>query len=85
MYLANHTRPDIAFVVNLLVRYDSSPTRSHWNGVNPILCYLKGTLDMGLFYPNENKINLISYADAGFRSDSHVGRSQNRLFIYLWW
>ena len=29
MYLANHTRPDIAFAVNLLARYDSSPTRRH--------------------------------------------------------
>lgn len=35
MYLANCTRPDIAFSVNLLARYISSPTRRHWNG--PIL------------------------------------------------
>lgn len=33
MYLACHTRPDIAFAVNLLARYSSSPTRRHWNGV----------------------------------------------------
>ncbi|XP_075515737.1 secreted RxLR effector protein 161-like [Primulina tabacum] len=31
-YLANCTRPDIAFSVNLLARYSSSPTRRHWNG-----------------------------------------------------
>ena len=85
MYLANHTRPNIAFAVNLLARYDSSPTQRHWNGLKHILRYVKGTLDMRLFYPNENKTDLIGYADAGFRSDSHVGRSQNRLFIYLWW
>ena len=76
MYLANHTRPDIAFAVNLLTRYGASPTRRHWNGVKHILRYLKGTLDMRLFYPNENKTYLIGYADAGFRSDAHVGRSQ---------
>ncbi|KAI5429946.1 hypothetical protein KIW84_034506 [Lathyrus oleraceus] len=29
MYLANNTRPDISFVVNLLARDNSSPTRRH--------------------------------------------------------
>ena len=37
MYLANTTRPDIAFVVNLLARYSSAPTRRHWNGIKHIL------------------------------------------------
>ncbi len=29
MYLANNTRPDIAFAVNLLARFSSSPTHRH--------------------------------------------------------
>ena len=29
MYLANSTRPDIAFVVNLLARFSSCPTKRH--------------------------------------------------------
>ena len=37
MNLANYTRPDIAFLVNLLVRYSSTPTRRHWNKVNHVL------------------------------------------------
>ena len=49
MYLANYTRPDIAFYVNLLARYSSAPTRRHWNGIKHILRYLRGTTDMGLF------------------------------------
>ena len=36
MYLANTTRPDIAFAVNLLARYSSAPTRRHWNGIKHI-------------------------------------------------
>jgi hypothetical protein len=31
MYLANNTRLDIAFIVNLLVRYSAAPTMRHWN------------------------------------------------------
>ena len=29
IYLPNNTRPDIAFFVSLLVRFNSSPTRRH--------------------------------------------------------
>ena len=34
MYLASHTRLDISFVVNLLVRYSSSPTKDIGQGLN---------------------------------------------------
>ena len=50
MYLANYTRPNIAFSVNLLAKYNSAPNQRHWNGIKNILCYLQGTIDMGLFY-----------------------------------
>ena len=46
MYLANYTRPDIAFSINLLARYNSTPTKRHWNGIKHILRYLCGTSDM---------------------------------------
>ena len=76
MYLASHTRPDISFSVNFLARYSSCPTRRHWNGVKHILRYLRGTMDMGLYYPNVSKAELIGYADAGYMSDPHNARSQ---------
>ena len=40
MYLANYTRPDIAFSVNLLTKYSSAPTQRHWNGIKHSLRYL---------------------------------------------
>ena len=62
LYLAQYTRLDISFVVNMLARCSSAPMRCHWNGIKDILCYLKGTLDMGLFYPYValNDLNHIS-------------------------
>ena len=33
MYLANNTRLDIAFAINLLARYSNSPTKRHWSGI----------------------------------------------------
>ncbi|KAK9922712.1 hypothetical protein M0R45_031162 [Rubus argutus] len=51
LYLAQCTRPDISFAVNYLARHSIAPTRRHWNGIKDIFRYLKGTTDMGLFYP----------------------------------
>ncbi|KAM1529029.1 hypothetical protein ACFX1Z_018287 [Malus domestica] len=87
LYLAQCTRPDISFAVNLLARHSNAPTPMHWNGVKDIFRYLKGTTDLGLFYTHESlsvtapyvpRIDscLIGYADAGYMFNSHRARSQ---------
>jgi hypothetical protein len=50
MYLANNTRPDIAFSVNCLARHSVAPTMCHWNDIKNILRYLVGTMDLGLYF-----------------------------------
>ena len=75
MYLANYTRLDIAFTVNLLARYSFAPTRRHWNGIKHILRYLRETTDLRLFYPNGSKPQLVGYVDVGYLFDPHKGRS----------
>ena len=84
MYLAQCTRPDIAFAVNFLAHYSSEPTRRHWNGIKHIFRYLKGTIDLGLFYSNEsNSTRLVGYIDTGYKFDPHKAHSQiNYLFCY---
>ena len=77
MYLANCTRPDIAFSVNLLARYSSAPTLRHWNVVKHLLRYLRGTSDMGLFYSKVPKPELLGYTDAGYLSDPHKAKLQS--------
>ncbi|KAD2803914.1 hypothetical protein E3N88_37291 [Mikania micrantha] len=76
MYLTNCTRPDISFAVNLQARFSSAPTKRHWNGIKHIFRYLRGTIDLGLFYPNNSKEGLVGYADAGYLSDPHKAKSQ---------
>ena len=76
MHLANCTKPDIAFSVNLLARYSYAPSKRHWNGIKHILRYLRGTSDMGLYYSKKSKLQLIGYADARYLSDPHKTRSQ---------
>ena len=85
MYLANSTRPDIAFVVNLLARHSAKPTKCHWVGVKTVLRCLNGTRDLGLFYSKNQDPILLGYTDAGYLSDPHNGRSQTRLCILTRW
>ena len=77
MYIANCTRLDIAFSVNLLARYSSVPTLRHWNGVKHLLRYLRGTRDMGFFYSKVPKPKLLGYTDARYLSDPHKAWSQS--------
>jgi hypothetical protein len=46
MYFANCTRPDIAFIVNLLARHSVDPTQRQWMGAKNILRCLNGTKDL---------------------------------------
>jgi hypothetical protein len=82
MYLANGTRPDIAFAVNLLARFSSAPTKRHWNGIKHILRYLRGTEDLGLFFKKNGDMTIIGYADAGYLSDPHKAISQTG-YVFL--
>jgi hypothetical protein len=82
MYLANNSRPDIEFTVNLLARHSAAPTKCHWIWVKSIFRYLNGTRDLGLFYSRSQDSNLIGYTNAGYLSDPHNGRSQTG-FVFL--
>ncbi|XP_074363985.1 secreted RxLR effector protein 161-like [Apium graveolens] len=83
MYLVNNTRPDIAFSVNLLARFSYNPTKRHWDEIKHIFRYLRGIIDLGLFFSHSSKSQLTGYADVRYMSDPHFGRSQTSyLFTY---
>ncbi|KAJ9562341.1 hypothetical protein OSB04_007501 [Centaurea solstitialis] len=42
------------------------PKESHLNAVKRIFWYLKGTLDLGLWYPKDSGFDLIRYSDSDF-------------------
>ena len=48
IYLSNRTRPDIAFTIFRLSRYISNPSTIHWNALERVFRYLKGTIDSSL-------------------------------------
>lgn len=63
IYLANATRPDIAFAASTLSQFSTNPGRMHWLLAKRVLKYLKGTLHYTINYV-KNKDNLIAYTDS---------------------
>ncbi|KAK2985747.1 hypothetical protein RJ640_005447 [Escallonia rubra] len=45
------TRPDILYAVGYISRYMENPTTYHFKVAKRILRYIKGTIDLGIFYP----------------------------------
>ncbi|GJS74227.1 retrovirus-related pol polyprotein from transposon TNT 1-94 [Tanacetum coccineum] len=73
MYLTS-SRHDIVFVVCMCSQYQARPTEKHLSVVKRVFQYLKGTINMGLCYLKDTKIELTTYADAYHASlevDSH--------------
>ena len=50
LWLANGTRPDIAFAVNQVARYMEDPGVKHWDAVLRIMQYLRGTQNVGIVF-----------------------------------
>ena len=62
------TRPDIAYSVNQLCQFMHCPRDVHWKAVKRVLRYLKGTIDIGLYYvPGDIKLN--AYCDSDWAGD----------------
>jgi hypothetical protein len=67
-FVANSTRPDIAFAVNRLASYAANPSMQHWTAVKRILRYLSGTKDYGLKYLySPDPVSFQGFADASFK------------------
>ena len=63
---ACNTRFDICFVVSCMSKFASAPQEAHMTVLKNILRYLKGTLDLALFYPYGDDQPLVSFADSDY-------------------
>ncbi|GJS32164.1 hypothetical protein Tco_0530546 [Tanacetum coccineum] len=67
MYLTS-SRPDLVFAICMCARYQARPTEKHLHAVKLIFRYLRGTMNMVLWYSKDTSIVLIAYADADHAS-----------------
>nr|GFB30977.1 retrovirus-related Pol polyprotein from transposon TNT 1-94 [Tanacetum cinerariifolium] len=72
MYLTS-SRLDIVQAVCFCARYQSRPTKKHLKEVKRIFRYLRGTVNMGLWYPKDFSFELTTFSDA-----DHVGCIDSR-------
>jgi transposase InsO family protein len=80
LYLANCTRPDIAFAVSALSRHMANPTRVHYNAAKSVLRYLSGTAGLGIEYGRVGGFE--GWCDADFAGDLATRRSTTG-FVFL--
>ncbi|XP_041011264.1 secreted RxLR effector protein 161-like [Juglans microcarpa x Juglans regia] len=66
MYAQVCTRPDIAFAVGMLGRYQSDPGLDHWRATKKIMRYFQGTKEYMLMYRRTDNLEVIGYLDSDF-------------------
>nr|GEW87210.1 integrase, catalytic region, zinc finger, CCHC-type, peptidase aspartic, catalytic [Tanacetum cinerariifolium] len=63
MYVTSST-PDIMFATCMCARYQANHNEYKVSAVKRIFRYLKGTINLGLWYPKDSGFDLIAYSDA---------------------
>ena len=66
MYAQVCTRPDIAYVVGVFGKYQSSQSIDHWKVAKKVMRYLQGTKNYVLVYKHTDNLEVIGYSDADF-------------------
>ncbi|XP_065078822.1 uncharacterized protein LOC135701818 [Ochlerotatus camptorhynchus] len=74
-FVAQVTRPDIAFAVNAASQFSANPGRQHWEAVKKIIRYLKGTSTKKLEYSKRESSELVGFSDADWGGDPDNRRS----------
>ena len=61
------TRLDLMYIVCLLSRYMANPTNLHMQEAKRVLRYLKGTVELGVFYKRGEDVGeLLAYTDSDY-------------------
>ena len=60
-----------------------APTTTHFKAANRILCYLKGTIDFGLYYSVSDDCKLVGYSDSDWAGDSDDQKSTTGFVFFL--
>lgn len=67
MYLTA-TPLDLMFVVSIISKYMENSTELHLQAGKRVLCYLKETIDLGIFYKKGGDDKLLAHTNSDYTS-----------------
>nr|GEU67016.1 retrovirus-related Pol polyprotein from transposon TNT 1-94 [Tanacetum cinerariifolium] len=74
MYLMS-SRPYTIHATCLCARYQAKPIEKHLKDVKRIFCYLRGTVNMGLWYTKDSGFELTGFLDADYAGCENIFKS----------
>nr|GEX91753.1 putative copia-type Pol polyprotein [Tanacetum cinerariifolium] len=74
------SRPDIMFATCMCARYQANPNEHHVSVVKRIFRYLKGTINLGLWYPKDSGFDLTAYSDSD-HARCHLNRKTESEYV----
>lgn len=83
MYLSVATRPDISYIVGVVSRFLEKPAQMHVNAVKRIFKYINSSIEKGILFKNNVKLNLNGYSDADYGGDIDERRSTTGYLFLL--
>jgi hypothetical protein len=76
MYAQIYTCLDLAFVTEMLDRYQKNPDKPHWDGIKKDLRYLQGTNGLMLMHNKSNvRLEIMGYSDSDFAGCLDIEKS----------
>ena len=87
-YAASTTRPDISYIVNVLASSVNDPRPKHVRAAYHMMCYIAGTIDMGIVYSrkkinNDHDWRLEAFSDADWASETTSRRSRTGIILMM--
>nr|GEV71424.1 hypothetical protein [Tanacetum cinerariifolium] len=79
MYVTS-SRPDIMFATYMCARYQANPNEHHVSIVKRIFRYLKRTINLGFWYPEDSGFDLTAYSDAD-HAECHLYRKTESEYV----
>ncbi|PRQ43311.1 putative RNA-directed DNA polymerase [Rosa chinensis] len=83
MYAQVCTRPDLAFVVGVLGRFQSNPGLHHWTAAKKVLRYLQRTKNFMLCYRKSDELEVVGYTDSDLAGCKDDRRSTSGYIFFL--
>ncbi|XP_076924644.1 secreted RxLR effector protein 161-like [Bidens hawaiensis] len=78
-----HTRPDLSYSVELLSRFMQEPKEHRLKAIKQVLCYIKGTNELGIVYGKQGNCKITGYSDSSYGVNTDEGKGTIGLVFYF--